>query len=144
MEKMFTNLKTFQGKINVDDGCWKRNVLVTTIRCWWSISAIFILPSGTNIDKMPPTLSHQHSCHLYVTCIDDIKLGTVAEVNEKGKHLNLELSRVWLSVFKALSVALNHWEFPVKILSLGNITFISTFFILALLAIGSDERNYKE
>ena len=35
-------------------------------------------------------------------------------------------------------------KFWVKILTLGNITFISTFFILALLAIGSDERNYKE
>ena len=23
------------GNIDVGDGCWRRNVLVTTIRCWW-------------------------------------------------------------------------------------------------------------
>ena len=28
-------LLTWAGFIDVGDGCWRRNVLVTTIRCWW-------------------------------------------------------------------------------------------------------------
>ena len=26
--------KSFEGYINVGDGCWRQNVLVTTLECW--------------------------------------------------------------------------------------------------------------
>ena len=66
------------GHIDIGDGCWSQNVLVTTLRCWWRFwsptSIIFLLSwralafkrchqhrnSVNNIRKLSPTLSHQH------------------------------------------------------------------------------------
>ena len=68
------------GYIDVGDVCFRRNVLVTIIRCWgqlWPLlaptSMIFTLAWGTfkrchlnsvtSINKLSLTLSHQHQCH---------------------------------------------------------------------------------
>ena len=56
--------------IDVGDGCWRRNVLVTSLSCWWqfwpfldtNFRYLFILASGTNIQKM---LQTSKVCHQY-------------------------------------------------------------------------------
>ena len=48
------------GYIDVGDGCWRRNVLVTVLAILvTNIHYLFTLASGTNIQKMSPTLSRQ-------------------------------------------------------------------------------------
>ena len=45
----------FFGYIDVGDGCWRRNVLVKILRCWWRFRLYLLTwPSGTNIRKMSP------------------------------------------------------------------------------------------
>ena len=39
----------FNGYIAVGDGCWRRNVLVTTLRCWWPFWS-FLPPASTIFD----------------------------------------------------------------------------------------------
>ena len=55
------------GYIDVGDGYWRPNVLVTTLRCWWQFrafcwpsSATLTWPSGTNIQNMSPTVSRKY------------------------------------------------------------------------------------
>ena len=51
------------GHIDFSDGCWRRNELVTTIRCWWATTSQRCHQhrnSVTNIPKSSPTLSDQH------------------------------------------------------------------------------------
>jgi len=33
-------IRSFFGYIDVGDGCWRPNVLVTSLRCWWSIQNV--------------------------------------------------------------------------------------------------------
>ena len=33
-------LAEYPGYIDVGDGCWRPNVLVTSLRCWWPIQDI--------------------------------------------------------------------------------------------------------
>ena len=62
-----------EGYTNVGDGCWIRNVLVTTIRCWWWFwSFLHKIRAPTfkryhqhrnsvpNIHRPSPTLNQQH------------------------------------------------------------------------------------
>ena len=77
-------LPVFRGCIDIGDGCCRRMVLVTTIRCCWQFwpfwsptSTIFLHKrraptsqrchqhrnSATNIPKSSSTLSHQHHCY---------------------------------------------------------------------------------
>ena len=63
------------GYIYVGDGCWRRDVLVTILSCWWRVLAISVtnilyfltLTLGTSIKKMSRSLfvSHQHDCGIY-------------------------------------------------------------------------------
>ena len=54
--------------IDVGDGCWRRNMLVTIIRCVWqflvilviNIHFLFTLLLGINIQTMSPTSSNCH------------------------------------------------------------------------------------
>ena len=82
---LLTTLKTYneviQGYIDIGYGCWRRNVLVTIMRCWWKFwpfwSPTFTIflhkcrvstsqrchqhrNSATNIAKWSTTLSYQH------------------------------------------------------------------------------------
>ena len=52
------------GYIDVGDGCWRRNVLMTTIRCWLTI----FLASGTIIQKRSSKSTNRHQ-HYDVTNI---------------------------------------------------------------------------
>ena len=42
------------GYIGVADGCWRRNVLATILRCWWQFLAVFV----TNI-SLSISVGHQ-------------------------------------------------------------------------------------
>ena len=74
--------------IDVGDGCWGRNVMVTTRRCWWQFwpfwsptSNMFLherrAPTSqrchqhrnfvTNIPRSSPTLGHQHHDFITIT-----------------------------------------------------------------------------
>ena len=61
----------FKGHIDVGDGCWRPNVLVPSLRCWWSIQDVGDrhIEKTTNITKkvanimiLSPTseISHHH------------------------------------------------------------------------------------
>ena len=54
------------GDIDVSDIYWKRNMLGTVLISWSTKSTIyckiFTCASSTNIQKLSPTLSHQHHC----------------------------------------------------------------------------------
>ena len=60
------------GYIGVGDGCWRWNLLITSLRCWWPIYLIEKITKITNkrsqhndsvtdILNRSPTLSHQHN-----------------------------------------------------------------------------------
>ena len=57
------NCESQNGYIDVGDGCWRPNVLVTIMRCWWRFWPFWFWNSVTNIHKSSPILSHQHHCH---------------------------------------------------------------------------------
>ena len=50
--------------INVGDGCWRPNVLVSSLRCWWPIQYIMkitiITKQVANIMILPPTSENSH------------------------------------------------------------------------------------
>ena len=49
------------GFIDVGDGCWRRNVLVTVLAILvTNIHYLFTLASGTNIQKMSLTSTNRH------------------------------------------------------------------------------------
>ena len=52
------NAKTFY-KLTRLHRCWRRNVLVT-LRCWWRFWPFWSPTSNTNIQRLSPTLHHQH------------------------------------------------------------------------------------
>ena len=62
-----------RGYIDVGDGFWRRNVLITTIRCWlqfwpfWSPTSTITLALGTNIKKMSPTSKNHDVTNITVT-----------------------------------------------------------------------------
>ena len=63
------------GYIDVGDGCWRRNVLTTTLRCWWRFWR-FLSPTSSFFEhKRRARLSkrwHQHPLvtNIYVALID--------------------------------------------------------------------------
>ena len=79
-------VKNMRGYIDVGDGCWRRNVLMTTTRCWWRYrpflspkSIIFLQksraksfkrchqhPKIVNDFKSPTPRCHQHRCHCWL------------------------------------------------------------------------------
>ena len=65
---------TFQGYIN--DGCWRRNLLMTSLRCWWPIN----IQKLTNI-----TEDHQH-CLLVWFCHRHLKLVTIKNLSTYRCH----------------------------------------------------------
>ena len=55
---------SIHGYINFGDECWRRNVLVTTLRCWWPFWP-FLAPTSFNIsvgDQHPKIVKN---CHQY-------------------------------------------------------------------------------
>ena len=54
------------GYIDVGDGCWRRNVLETTLRCWFEMSPISKFchqhPKIVTNIKSPTSTRHQHLC----------------------------------------------------------------------------------
>ena len=57
--------QNFEGYIDVGDGCWRRNVLVTILRWWWrrhrdGFGHFGHQCSVANILKLSPTVSYQH------------------------------------------------------------------------------------
>jgi len=73
----FSNIRhQHKGYIDVGDGCWRPNVLVTSLRCWWLIQVTDLIhwenhqhngksrqhnDSITNISNRLPSSSHQHN-----------------------------------------------------------------------------------
>ena len=68
---------TLLDHIDVGDGCWRRNVLVTTIQNWWPTSTFLHWSrapsfkrfhhdrnSVSNIRKLSPIWSHHHHCQI--------------------------------------------------------------------------------
>ena len=64
--------KRFPGYIDVDDGCWRRNVLVTTLRCLWRFWP-FLSPTSSIFYhwRRPPTTKR---CHQYRNSVTNIHL----------------------------------------------------------------------
>ena len=49
--------------IDVGDSCWRRNMLVSTFRCWWpihNIQNVTNIKKVTNITILSPTSTHFH------------------------------------------------------------------------------------
>ena len=59
MDASYNSLTLNSSCIDDGDGCWRPNVLVTSLRCWWPIQYIVKV---TNIMILPPTsqISHRH------------------------------------------------------------------------------------
>ena len=69
------------GYIDVDDGCWRRNVLATTLRCWWGFGR-FCHPLSFNI-----SVGHQHPKDL--TNIENLSLTSKNSKQDKVNKIHL-------------------------------------------------------
>ena len=87
--KSITDIK---GYIDVGDGCWRPNVLVTSLRCWWPIQDV-----GDRFRMLVTDLMHweNHQHNEKVTNI--IVLPPTSEISHHHKVIKITMSPTSLS-----------------------------------------------
>ena len=91
--------------IDVDDGCWKRNVLVTILRCWWFKRFHQDLNSVANILKLSSTVSHQHPnvTNMTVAFRNSSRMNFMCAIKDHVVH---RYQSQWVNLVQ------NYWEPP--------------------------------
>ena len=86
------------GDIDVSDIYWKRNMLGTVLISWSTKSTIyckiFTCASSTNIQKLSPTLSHQHHCTRPLVHVVD-RSKSDCDCRLRSTFLSVDLDQIW-------------------------------------------------
>jgi len=88
-----TRCSIFIGFIDVGNGCWRRNVLVAILKCWWRFchfssltSSIFLLLASGSFK----------GCYQYRNSVTNIKSLTSTCYQHLRSHLYLLEERIWI------------------------------------------------
>ena len=85
-----------KGYIDVGDGCWRRNMLATTLRCWWRFWPI--LSTTSSIFYSSISVGHQKMSPISKFCNQHLEsvINTKSPTSNCHQHLCSHLIIIWL------------------------------------------------